>query len=124
MYSRHDERVRRTVPLSGFIGMVETFSNYRALLKKDPKTARRLSSITTHKYVHKHIHTHKHTHSETHTHTHPNVYIYMHLQHYGLKYLSSIATRLYEQFLHNCTLCLSQVDDSHEGDLSRDGGRC
>ncbi|XP_030199200.1 putative methyltransferase DDB_G0268948 isoform X2 [Gadus morhua] len=47
----HDERVRRTVPLSGFIGMVETFSNYRALLKKDPKTARRLSSITTHKLM-------------------------------------------------------------------------
>ncbi|CAL8266365.1 unnamed protein product [Lota lota] len=48
----HDcEHVSKTVPLSGFIGMVESFSNYRTLLKKDPEKARRLSSHTTHRLM-------------------------------------------------------------------------
>ncbi|KAG7278729.1 hypothetical protein CRUP_008341, partial [Coryphaenoides rupestris] len=44
----HDcERVSKTVPLSGYMGMVESFSSYQALLRKDPEEARRLSSHTT-----------------------------------------------------------------------------
>lgn len=36
-------RLRRTVSLNGYIGMVETFSNYQVMLKKDPAEAQRLS---------------------------------------------------------------------------------
>nr|XP_046189455.1 putative methyltransferase DDB_G0268948 isoform X1 [Oncorhynchus gorbuscha] len=36
-------RMRRPMPLSGYIGMVETFSSYRALLKHDPVEAHRFS---------------------------------------------------------------------------------
>ncbi|TRY97088.1 hypothetical protein DNTS_027278 [Danionella cerebrum] len=35
--------VRKTVPLSGYMGMVQSFSAFQALLKKDPEEARRLS---------------------------------------------------------------------------------
>ncbi|XP_067299989.1 putative methyltransferase DDB_G0268948 [Pseudorasbora parva] len=35
--------VKKPVPLSGYIGMVESFSSFQALLKKDPEEARRLS---------------------------------------------------------------------------------
>ncbi|XP_052422259.1 putative methyltransferase DDB_G0268948 [Carassius gibelio] len=38
--------VRKPVPVSGYIGMVETFSTYQTLLKKDPEEARRLSQDT------------------------------------------------------------------------------
>lgn len=31
------------MPLSGYIGMVETFSSYQALLKQDPVEAHRFS---------------------------------------------------------------------------------
>ncbi|KAM4560289.1 putative methyltransferase [Odontesthes bonariensis] len=37
-------QVRRTVPLSGYIGMVETFSSYQKLKQKDPAEAERLSN--------------------------------------------------------------------------------
>ncbi|XP_030635827.1 putative methyltransferase DDB_G0268948 [Chanos chanos] len=36
-------RVRRKMPLTDYIGMVETFSSYQALLKKDPAQAQKLS---------------------------------------------------------------------------------
>ncbi|CAG5934134.1 unnamed protein product [Menidia menidia] len=36
--------VRRTLPLSGYIGMVETFSSYQKLKQKDPAEAERLSN--------------------------------------------------------------------------------
>ncbi|XP_050976086.1 putative methyltransferase DDB_G0268948 [Labeo rohita] len=35
--------VKKTVALSGYVGMVESFSAFQALLKKDPEEARRLS---------------------------------------------------------------------------------
>ncbi|CAL8267217.1 unnamed protein product [Lota lota] len=44
-------RVSKIVPLSGFIGMVESFSSYQTLLKKDPEEARRLSNQTTHRLM-------------------------------------------------------------------------
>ncbi|XP_059896019.1 putative methyltransferase DDB_G0268948 [Gadus macrocephalus] len=44
-------RVSKTVPLSGFIGMVESFSSYQTLLKKDPVEARRLSGQTTNRLM-------------------------------------------------------------------------
>ncbi|KAJ3592455.1 hypothetical protein NHX12_007582 [Muraenolepis orangiensis] len=48
----HDcECVSKTVPLSGFMGMVESFSSYQTLLKKDPEEARRLSSEYTHRLM-------------------------------------------------------------------------
>ncbi|XP_039998382.1 putative methyltransferase DDB_G0268948 [Xiphias gladius] len=36
--------VKRTMPLSGYIGMVETFSSYQKLQQKDPAEAERLSN--------------------------------------------------------------------------------
>lgn len=36
--------VRRTLPVSGFIGMVETFSSYQQLKQKDPSEADHLSN--------------------------------------------------------------------------------
>lgn len=36
-------QLRRTVSLNGYIGMVETFSSYQVMLKKDPAEAQRLS---------------------------------------------------------------------------------
>ncbi|XP_071320949.1 putative methyltransferase DDB_G0268948 [Trachinotus anak] len=36
--------VKRTLPLSGYIGMVETFSSYQLLQQKDPAEAERLSN--------------------------------------------------------------------------------
>lgn len=39
--------VKKAVPVSGYIGMVESFSNYQALLNKDPEEARRLSQDFT-----------------------------------------------------------------------------
>ncbi|XP_056320843.1 putative methyltransferase DDB_G0268948 [Danio aesculapii] len=35
--------VKKAVPLSGYIGMVKSFSTFQTLLKKDPEEARRLS---------------------------------------------------------------------------------
>ncbi|XP_062312819.1 putative methyltransferase DDB_G0268948 [Osmerus eperlanus] len=43
--------VRRSVPVSSYIGMVESFSSYQALLQKDPEEARRLSSHITHRLL-------------------------------------------------------------------------
>ncbi|KAI3365826.1 hypothetical protein L3Q82_000817 [Scortum barcoo] len=37
-------RVKKTLPLNGYIGMVETFSSYQKLLQKDPAEAERLSN--------------------------------------------------------------------------------
>ncbi|XP_049919281.1 putative methyltransferase DDB_G0268948 [Epinephelus moara] len=37
-------RVKRTMPLNRYIGMVETFSTYQKLLQKDPTEAKRLSN--------------------------------------------------------------------------------
>lgn len=37
-------RVKWTLPLNGYIGMVETFTSYQKLLKKDPAEAERLSN--------------------------------------------------------------------------------
>ncbi|TKS66595.1 putative methyltransferase [Collichthys lucidus] len=37
-------RVKRITPLSGYIGMVETFSSYQILQQKDPAAAERLSN--------------------------------------------------------------------------------
>ncbi|XP_076128506.1 putative methyltransferase DDB_G0268948 [Alosa pseudoharengus] len=39
--------VRKTVPLSNYIGLVESFSPYQAILREDPEKARRLSQDTT-----------------------------------------------------------------------------
>ncbi|KAL7881309.1 hypothetical protein AOLI_G00081570 [Acnodon oligacanthus] len=39
--------VRQVVPLSRYIGMVESFSSYQLLLQKDPEEARRLSTDIT-----------------------------------------------------------------------------
>ncbi|XP_051564713.1 putative methyltransferase DDB_G0268948 [Myxocyprinus asiaticus] len=39
--------VRKTVPLSGYIGMVESFSSFQALLNKDPEEAKQLSQDIT-----------------------------------------------------------------------------
>ncbi|XP_057192789.1 putative methyltransferase DDB_G0268948 isoform X1 [Triplophysa rosa] len=39
--------VKKAVPFSGYIGMVESFSSYQALLEKDPEEARRLSQDIT-----------------------------------------------------------------------------
>ncbi|GLD63432.1 putative methyltransferase [Lates japonicus] len=36
--------IKRTLPLNGYIGMVETFSSYQKLQKKDPDEAERLSN--------------------------------------------------------------------------------
>lgn len=36
--------VKRTVPLNGYIGMVETFSNYQKMLQNNPAEAERLSN--------------------------------------------------------------------------------
>nr|XP_046238835.1 putative methyltransferase DDB_G0268948 [Scatophagus argus] len=36
-------RLKRILPVTGYIGMVETFSNYQKLQKKDPNEAKRLS---------------------------------------------------------------------------------
>ncbi|KAF1371867.1 hypothetical protein PFLUV_G00273810 [Perca fluviatilis] len=44
-------RVKRILPLSGYIGMVETFSTYQALLQKDPAEAERLSNDTRNKLM-------------------------------------------------------------------------
>ncbi|XP_078100103.1 putative methyltransferase DDB_G0268948 [Sander vitreus] len=44
-------RVKRILPLSGYIGMVETFSTYQALLQKDPAEAKRLSNDTRNKLM-------------------------------------------------------------------------
>ncbi|XP_062406446.1 putative methyltransferase DDB_G0268948 [Sardina pilchardus] len=38
--------VRKTVPVSNYIGMVESFSPYQAILREDPEKARRLSKDT------------------------------------------------------------------------------
>uniref|UniRef100_A0A9J8BI38 Zgc:162780 n=1 Tax=Cyprinus carpio carpio TaxID=630221 RepID=A0A9J8BI38_CYPCA len=43
--------VRKPVPLSGYIGMVESFSNFQALLKKDQEEARRLSQDIEHRLL-------------------------------------------------------------------------
>ncbi|KAM9327719.1 putative methyltransferase [Pholidichthys leucotaenia] len=37
-------QIKRTMPLSGYIGMVQTFSTYQKLKKKDPAEAERLST--------------------------------------------------------------------------------
>ncbi|XP_012691046.1 putative methyltransferase DDB_G0268948 [Clupea harengus] len=39
--------VRKSIPLSSYIGMMESFSNYQALLRKDPEKARKLSQDIT-----------------------------------------------------------------------------
>uniref|UniRef100_A0A8D0AYY7 Si:ch211-93g23.2 n=1 Tax=Sander lucioperca TaxID=283035 RepID=A0A8D0AYY7_SANLU len=44
-------RVKRILPLSGYIGIVETFSTYQALLQKDPAEAERLSNDTRNKLM-------------------------------------------------------------------------
>uniref|UniRef100_A0A8C1ZD95 Zgc:162780 n=1 Tax=Cyprinus carpio TaxID=7962 RepID=A0A8C1ZD95_CYPCA len=43
--------VRKPVPLSGYIGMVESFSTFQALLKKDQEEARRLSQDIEHRLL-------------------------------------------------------------------------
>ena len=42
----------------------------------------------------------------------------------GVNTISSIVNWLHEQFAHYFIPCVSQVDVGHEGDLSRDRGRC
>ncbi|XP_036946278.1 putative methyltransferase DDB_G0268948 [Acanthopagrus latus] len=37
-------RIKRIVPLTGYIGMVESYSSYQSLLRKDPAEAERLST--------------------------------------------------------------------------------
>ncbi|XP_041637995.1 putative methyltransferase DDB_G0268948 [Cheilinus undulatus] len=44
-------RVKRTLPLSSYVGMVETFSSYEKLRKKDPKEAERLSDYIRNKLL-------------------------------------------------------------------------
>ncbi|XP_071775034.2 putative methyltransferase DDB_G0268948 [Centroberyx gerrardi] len=44
-------RLRRSLPLNGYIGMVETFSSYQKLQKKDPAEAERLSNNTRNKLL-------------------------------------------------------------------------
>ncbi|XP_075951288.1 uncharacterized protein LOC142953105 [Anarhichas minor] len=44
-------RVKRILPLRGYIGMVETFSSYQKLLQKDPAEAERLSNDTRNKLM-------------------------------------------------------------------------
>ncbi|KAM3585355.1 uncharacterized protein V6R79_015108 [Siganus canaliculatus] len=44
-------RLRRTVPVSGYIGMVKTFSSYQKLIKKDPAEAERLSDAIKNKLL-------------------------------------------------------------------------
>lgn len=44
-------RVKRTMPLSGYIGIVETFSSYQTLLQKDPTEAKRLSNDISNKLL-------------------------------------------------------------------------
>ncbi|XP_015229455.1 PREDICTED: putative methyltransferase DDB_G0268948 [Cyprinodon variegatus] len=44
-------QVRRTLSVSGFIGMVETFSNYQQLKQKDPSEAERLSNSILNKLL-------------------------------------------------------------------------
>ncbi|KAL2082661.1 hypothetical protein ACEWY4_022479 [Coilia grayii] len=39
--------VRKTLPLSSYIGMIESFSNYQAMLREDPEKAKQLSQDTT-----------------------------------------------------------------------------
>ncbi|KAM4711447.1 LOW QUALITY PROTEIN: putative methyltransferase [Anableps anableps] len=45
------QQVRRTVSVSGFIGMVETFSSYQQLKQKDPSEAEHLSNRTMSKLL-------------------------------------------------------------------------
>lgn len=42
-------KMKRSLPLSGYIGMVETFSSFQGLLQKDPTRAERLSDDTKNK---------------------------------------------------------------------------
>lgn len=45
LFSRNDSLpIRKTLTLNGYIGMVETFSNYQLLKQKDPVKADRLSN--------------------------------------------------------------------------------
>ncbi|XP_056287643.1 ubiquinone/menaquinone biosynthesis C-methyltransferase UbiE isoform X2 [Pseudoliparis swirei] len=44
-------KVKRSLPLSGYIGMVETFSSFQGLLQKDPSRAERLSDDTKNKLM-------------------------------------------------------------------------
>ncbi|XP_073318220.1 putative methyltransferase DDB_G0268948 [Pagrus major] len=37
-------RIKRTMPLTGYIGMVESYSSYQCLVRKDPAEAERLST--------------------------------------------------------------------------------
>ncbi|XP_068447004.1 putative methyltransferase DDB_G0268948 [Clinocottus analis] len=39
-------KVKRVLPLSGYIGMVESFSSFQELVQKDPEEAERLSNAT------------------------------------------------------------------------------
>ncbi|CAB1347008.1 unnamed protein product, partial [Coregonus sp. 'balchen'] len=43
--------VKRSMSLSSYIGMIESFSSYQALLKKDPEEASRLSTDITHRLL-------------------------------------------------------------------------
>ncbi|KAL2082662.1 hypothetical protein ACEWY4_022480 [Coilia grayii] len=43
--------VRKTVPLSHYIGMIESLSNYQAMLREDPEKAKQLSLDTTERLV-------------------------------------------------------------------------
>lgn len=43
--------IKRTVPLTGYIGMVQTFSSYQKLHKKDPAEAERLSTDIQNKFL-------------------------------------------------------------------------
>ncbi|XP_010895894.2 putative methyltransferase DDB_G0268948 [Esox lucius] len=41
------KRMKKSMPLSSYMGMMESFSSYQTLLKKDPEEARRLSTDIT-----------------------------------------------------------------------------
>lgn len=43
--------VKKSMTLSNYMGMIESFSSYQALLKKDPEEASRLSTDITHRLV-------------------------------------------------------------------------
>ncbi|XP_037336196.1 putative methyltransferase DDB_G0268948 isoform X2 [Pungitius pungitius] len=44
-------KVKRLLPLNGYFGMMETFSSYQKLLRKDPAEAERLSNDTRNKLM-------------------------------------------------------------------------
>ena len=43
--------MKKAMPLSSYMGMVESFSSYQALLKEDPEEAGALSNRITNKWV-------------------------------------------------------------------------